>query len=145
MILRFKRLHPGARLPTYGTKGAAGMDLHAVRDGEVWGVGDRTIVPLGWSVEIPEGHAMFILPRSGFAFKHGVTVTNAPGLIDSDYRGEVQVSVINHGDQTLKWKAGDRIAQAVIMPVTACALEWADELSDTERGAGGLGSTGVAA
>lgn len=142
MRLRFQRLHPAARLPEYATTGAAGLDLYAVEAGEVWGVGDRSVIPLGWAVELPEGYGLFVLPRSGLAFKHGLTVTNSPGLVDSDYRGEVQVSVLNHGDQTVKWKAGDRIAQAVVLPVPRIAPEWVEELSETERGTGGFGSTG---
>lgn len=140
--IKVKRLSLQATIPTYGTAGAAGFDLYATHGG-VLGAGERVSVGTGIAVELPPGHAMFILPRSGYAAKHGVTVLNAPGLIDCDYRGEIKVILVNHDNEAVQWAAGQRIAQALVLPVPACRFEEVDELSETARGDGGLGSTGA--
>ena len=125
------------------TAGAAGMDLASAADGPVTlAPGARVAVPTGLELEIPEGFEGQVRPRSGLARKHGVTLTNAPGTIDWDYRGEVTVLLINLGQEPHTIAPGDRIAQLVIAPVTRVSLEEAADLSDTARGAGGFGHTG---
>jgi dUTP pyrophosphatase len=141
--IRFKRLDPQAALPEYATPGAAGMDIRASVEVGL-GQGQWAAVGTGLSVEIPPGFEIQVRPRSGLAAKFGVTVLNAPGTIDSDYRGEIKVILINLGPQEFAVKKGDRIAQLVVARVPAVAIEDVDQLSDTARGTGGLGSTGVA-
>jgi dUTP pyrophosphatase len=144
--VRVKRLAHGADLPlpAYQTTGAAGMDLlAAVTEDLVLGPGARAGVPTGIAIALPEGHEAQIRPRSGLAFKSGVGVLNAPGTIDADYRGEVAVILVNHGEEPFTVTRGMRIAQMVIAPVTRAAWEEVDDLDDTARGAGGFGSTGV--
>ena len=135
----------GARAPTRATPGAAGMDLHAyLPDGPAaLPPGERAHIPTGVSVAIPAGYEGQIRPRSGLAWKRGLTVLNAPGTIDADYRGELGVILINHGDVECTIYDGDRIAQLVIAPVADVALTPADTLPPTQRGAGGFGSTGT--
>jgi len=134
----------GAVVPCYKTAGAAGADVCAFLDAPVTiPVGKRAIVPTGCFYEIPEGYEIQVRPRSGLAAKNGVTVLNTPGTIDSDYRGELMVILINLGDQDFVINSGDRIAQIVVAPVTQGVFELTDSLSETERGAGGFGSTGV--
>ncbi|WP_047461119.1 dUTP diphosphatase [Rhizobium rhizogenes] len=136
----------GLDLPAYETKGAAGMDLRAaIEDGETLTIapGKRALVPTGFIFEIPEGFEAQIRPRSGLAFKHGITCLNTPGTIDSDYRGEVKVLLINLGEEPFEITRGMRIAQVVIAPVTQVRVAEITEVSDTARGAGGFGSTGV--
>jgi dUTP pyrophosphatase len=145
--LKLLRLPHGAGLPlpAAATGAAAGLDLMAaVTDGQtlVLPPGGRARVPTGFSIAIPTGHEGQVRPRSGLADKHGVTVLNAPGTIDADYRGEVQVILINHGTEPFTVTRGLRIAQLVVAPVTAVTVEEATELDDTARGAGGFGSTG---
>jgi len=140
--VRFKRLDPQATLPEYATPGAAGMDVRASVDVSL-GTGTWAAVGTGLSVEIPPGFEIQVRPRSGLAAKFGVTVLNAPGTIDSDYRGEVKVLLINLGPQTFAVNRGDRIAQLVVARVPAVSVEEAVDLSDTTRGSGGFGSTGV--
>lgn len=133
-------------LPSYETAGAAGMDLRAaVSEGASMTLmpGQRALVPTGFVMEIPEGFEAQIRPRSGLAFKHGVTCLNTPGTIDSDYRGEVKVLLVNLGDEAFAIDRGMRIAQMVIAPVTQARVTEVTETSTTERGAGGFGSTGV--
>lgn len=142
--LKVRRLVEGAKIPAYATPGSNGFDLHALLAGYLE-PGERVLVPTGLAVELPPGFAMLITPRSGLAFKHGVTVLNAPGLIDSDYRGGVAVILHNAGQEPFTWAAGDRIAQAVPMPIPQLEIAEVDELSETERGENGMGSTGVAA
>lgn len=143
MNIRVKLLHELAKAPAYATEGAAGADLHAFCG---WPVtinpGRREKVGTGIAVEIPPGYEGQVRPRSGLAAKHGVTVLNAPGTLDCDYRGEVCVLLVNLGSMPFVVNNGDRIAQLVLSPVTRGAFEAVDELSDTERGAGGFGSTG---
>lgn len=136
----------GIPLPSYETAGAAGMDLRAaVADGAPMTLvpGQRALVPTGFVMEIPEGFEAQIRPRSGLAFKHGITCLNTPGTVDSDYRGEVKVLLINLGEEALVIDRGMRIAQMVIAPVTQAHVAEVTETSATVRGAGGFGSTGV--
>ncbi|MBM7044369.1 MULTISPECIES: dUTP diphosphatase [Rhizobium] len=136
----------GLDLPAYETKGAAGMDLRAaVEDGMtlLLAPGKRALVPTGFIFEIPEGFEAQIRPRSGLAFKHGITCLNSPGTIDSDYRGEVHALLINLGEEPFEITRGMRIAQMVIAPVTQVRVAEIAEISETARGAGGFGSTGV--
>jgi dUTP pyrophosphatase len=130
--------------PQYATDGAAGMDLRAfVENGSLTiKPMERALVPTGLALEIPPGFEMQIRPRSGLALKQGVTMVNAPGTIDSDYRGEVGVILVNLGAQAFELRHGARIAQMVLAPVTRCAWVEADVLQETRRGAGGFGSTG---
>ena len=131
----------GLPLPAYATEGAAGMDLLAARE-MVIRPGGRALVPTGLAVAIPEGFEMQVRPRSGLALKHGVTVLNAPGTVDSDYRGEVGVILLNTGTEPFAIARGERIAQLVLAPVAQAAWSEVAELEATERGQGGFGSTG---
>jgi len=136
----------GIALPGYETAGAAGMDLRAaVADDAplILQPGARALVPTGFIFEIPAGHEGQVRPRSGLAFKHGVTCLNTPGTIDADYRGEVQVLLINHGAEPFEITRGMRIAQMVIAPVTQVSISEGDLASETARGGGGFGSTGT--
>ena len=144
--VRLKRLPhgQGLDLPAYATSGAAGMDVLAAEDLTL-NPGQRHAVATGFALAIPEGYEIQVRPRSGLALKHGITVPNTPGTIDSDYRGEVKVIMINHGAGDFAIQRGDRIAQLVLAPVTQAAWEEVEELDETDRGAGGFGSTGVAA
>jgi dUTP pyrophosphatase len=133
----------GLPLPTYATTGAAGADLHSAEIADVvLRPQQRAAVATGLILELPPGYEGQVRPRSGLARRHGVTVVNAPGTIDSDYRGEVMVLLINLGDEAVTIRRGERIAQLVIAPVTRAELVEATELSDSERGSGGFGSTG---
>lgn len=137
----------GLDLPQYETPGAAGMDLRAAVPVDrplLLLPGKRALVPTGLVFEIPEGFEGQVRPRSGLAFKHGITCLNTPGTIDSDYRGEVRVLLINHGDEEFLIERGMRIAQLVIAPVTQALLEERSLAGSTERGSGGFGSTGTA-
>jgi dUTP pyrophosphatase len=132
---------PPLDLPRYESAGAAGLDLRA-DEAFTLAPGERRLVPTGLAVELPAGHEGQVRPRSGLALKHGVGMVNAPGTIDSDYRGEVGVLLVNHGQAPVAFARGDRIAQLVIAPVTRAELVVADELTQSDRGAGGFGSTG---
>lgn len=141
--LRFRRVRAGAVLPRYMTEGAAGMDLASAADGTMTiEPGQRLGVPTGWIMELPPGYEAQVRPRSGLSLRHGVTVVNAPGTIDSDYRGEIIVLLVNIGQSPYTIAPGDRVAQMVIAPVARASVEEVSELSETVRGAGGLGSTG---
>jgi dUTP pyrophosphatase len=130
--------------PSYQTEHAAGLDLPAaVRDPLTIERGARALVPTGWAVAIPPGFEGQVRPRSGLALRHGITVLNAPGTIDADFRGELKVLLINHGDAPFVVRRGDRIAQLVICPVAFAELHEVDALAATTRGAGGYGSTGA--
>jgi dUTP pyrophosphatase len=143
MELPFKRLDPGMRLPERAQPGDAGFDLRSAVDVEV-GPGERAMVPTGLAVAIPDGHAGLILPRSGLASKHGLTLANAPGLIDAGYRGEIICAVVNlDRERAVRISRGDRIAQLVIVAVSDLRPAWADELPPSARGEGGFGSTGM--
>ena len=146
--ISIQRLPHGADLPlpAYATAQSAGLDLMAAIDGEVTlAAGARQLVPAGVSIALPAGYEAQVRPRSGLALKHGITVLNSPGTIDADYRGEVKVLLINHGAEAFVLKRGDRIAQMVVAPVTRIAWNVVETLDETERGAGGYGSTGIAA
>jgi dUTP pyrophosphatase len=140
--VRFRRLDPGVPLPAPAHPGDAGLDLRSRVDVEV-GPGERAMVPTGLAVAIPPGHAGLVLPRSGLASREGLTLANAPGLIDAGYRGEVVCAVVNlDRERAVRIARGDRIAQLVVVAVPAVAPEWAEELPPSERGEGGFGSTG---
>ena len=131
----------GLPLPSYATPGAAGMDVVAAEN-YVLAPGARHAVATGFRVAIPEGYEIQVRPRSGLVFKHGVSVPNTPGTIDSDYRGELKVLMINHGSEPFAVRRGERIAQLVPAVVTLATFDEVDELSETDRGHGGFGSTG---
>jgi dUTP pyrophosphatase len=131
----------GLPLPSYATAGAAGMDVVAAEDVDL-APGQRHAVATGFQVAIPPGFEIQVRPRSGLAFKHGISVPNAPGTIDSDYRGELKVLLINHGDEPFAIRRGERIAQLVPAAVTLAAFDEVDDLDSTVRGHGGFGSTG---
>ncbi len=134
----------GLDLPRYQSEQAAGMDLPAAITGEVYiPAGGRLLVPTGFVIELPAGHEAQVRPRSGLALKHGVTVLNSPGTIDADYRGELQVLLINLGSEPFVITRGMRIAQLVIAPVIQLALEERSLAGETSRGSGGFGSTGT--
>ena len=136
----------GLALPHYATDAAAGMDLlAAISDNTIFTleIGKRMLIPTGLCIELPSGFEGQVRPRSGLALKHGITVLNAPGTIDADYRGEVSVLLINHGDEPFQITRGMRIAQLVVAPVRQAVWDERDALSDTSRGAGGYGSTGT--
>ena len=137
----FQRLHPDARLPSYATPGAAGMDLAAITASSI-SPGDYAIIPTGLAVEIPPGWEGQVRPRSGHAARNGVTVLNTPGTIDADYRGEIQVLLINFGRETFHIEVGMRIAQLVIAPAPQVTMRFGDQLPQSDRGSGGFGSTG---
>jgi dUTP pyrophosphatase len=133
----------GLPLPSYATPGSAGMDLcAAVEESLVLEPGQRCLVPTGLRIALPLGYEAQIRPRSGLAIKEGITVANAPGTVDSDYRGEVKVGLVNLSDVPYTIRRGDRIAQMVVAPVTHVAWRLVASLDETERGAGGFGSTG---
>lgn len=135
----------GLELPAYETAGSAGMDVRAAvpeDDPILLQAGERAMIPTGLSVAIPQGYEIQVRPRSGLAAKHGLTCLNTPGTIDSDYRGEIKVILVNLGQSAFTINRGERIAQLVLAPVTQLAWEEVDELDETERGEGGFGSTG---
>jgi dUTP pyrophosphatase len=145
--LRVKRLphSEGLPLPAYQTSDSAGCDLMAAISGNATIVIEphaRALVPTGFSIELPSGFEAQVRPRSGLALKHGVTVLNAPGTIDADYRGEIGVILVNHGSEPFEVTRGLRIAQLVVAPVSRAMLLESDALGDTVRGSGGFGSTG---
>ncbi len=139
--IKFIKLHPDAKPPMYQTDQSVGADLTSIEHVNI-DPGQFRLVKTGIAVELPRGTEMQIRPRSGLAFKHGVTVLNAPGTIDADYRGEVGVLLINHGTTTFKVCKGDRIAQAILAKAILVNYRQVKELSNTDRGAGGFGSTG---
>ncbi|MEQ3649675.1 dUTP diphosphatase [Hyphomonas sp.] len=135
----------GLDLPAYETIGSAGMDVRAAvsqEDPILLQAGERAMIPTGLSVAIPQGYEIQVRPRSGLAAKHGLTCLNTPGTIDSDYRGEIKVILVNLGQDAFTIQRGERIAQLVLAPVTQLAWEEVDALDETDRGAGGFGSTG---
>jgi dUTP diphosphatase len=140
--LPLTRLDPSIELPSYAREGDAGLDLRAAHDATLE-PGSRGLVGTGLAVAIPLGYAGLVLPRSGLALSQGVTVLNAPGLVDAGYRGELKVLLVNHGDKPVPVRRGDRIAQLVIQRVERAELIEVNELPTSERGAGGFGSTGV--
>ena len=142
--LHIQRLRPDAVLPRYMTPGAAGMDLHAAMDAPVsLAPGERAAIGTGLAMAIPAGYEAQVRPRSGLAATHGITVVNAPGTIDADYRGEVRVLLINLGQVSVTLDPGQRVAQLVIAPVVQVRPVEVQDLPPSERGAGGFGSTGA--
>ncbi len=142
--MRVQRVRPGVSLPSYATEGSAGLDLTASLEAPLQlEPGERKLVPTGLRIALPAGFEGQVRPRSGLALKQGLTCLNAPGTIDADYRGEVGVILINHGQEPARIAPGDRIAQLVVAPVTRVSLHEVDALEDTARGAGGFGSTGA--
>lgn len=140
MKVKIKKLHPDALMPQYGSDGAGCFDLHCVNGGFVT---NYLVFETGLAFEIPEGHVMLVFSRSGHAFKSDTRLSNCVGVIDHDYRGEVRVKLrCDSNINALAVKPGDRIAQAMIIPYPKVEFDWTDELSDTERGDGGFGSTG---
>jgi dUTP pyrophosphatase len=140
-------LEPGASLPVYKTGGSAGADLHAYLKEPHAGTillepGERTLVPTGIRMQLPAGYEGQVRSRSGLAIEHGVVCLNSPGTIDADYRGEIRVILANLGDEPFVISDGDRIAQLIVAPVSHASFSRADSLGDTQRGAGGFGSTG---
>lgn len=131
----------GLELPAYATAGAAGMDVLAAEDVTL-APGGRHAVATGLALAIPPGYEIQVRPRSGLALKHGISVPNAPGTIDSDYRGELKIILINHGAEPFEIRRGDRVAQLVLSPVVQASWLKVDELDNTARGEGGFGSTG---
>jgi dUTP pyrophosphatase len=137
--------NPHLNIPEYQTQGAAGADISAFLEDAITILpGDFQAIPTGLFLEIPVGFEVQIRPRSGLAFKFGVTVLNSPGTIDSDYRGEVKVLLINHGKEPFLIRNGDRIAQMIVSPVLQVSFESKDILDETKRNGGGFGSTGIA-
>jgi dUTP pyrophosphatase len=148
LVVAVQRLPHGhdLPLPSYQTAHAAGLDLIAALPAGkplTLAPGERALVPTGLAIALPEGYEAQVRPRSGLAVRHGITVLNAPGTIDADYRGEVQVPLINHGSEPVVIERGMRIAQMVVAPVTRIELRETDALPATERGTGGFGSTGT--
>jgi dUTP pyrophosphatase len=133
----------GLPIPEPATAGSAGVDLCAAVDGElVIGPGARALVPSGFAIALPEGFEAQVRPRSGLALRHGITIPNSPGTIDSDYRGEIKVILMNAGSEPFVVQRGDRIAQLVVAPVQRSVFVEVDDLDETDRGAGGFGHTG---
>jgi dUTP pyrophosphatase len=141
--LRVQKMRPAAVIPTYGSPFSAGADLYACLEGAVTvAPGDTAMIPTGLAFEIPEGYAGLVCARSGLATKRGLAPANKVGVIDSDYRGELMVSLFNHGKEAQTVLPGDRVAQLVIVPVAVFDFTLSETLSDTDRGDGGFGSTG---
>ena len=142
MTLRFKKIHTDATLPSYAHASDAGMDVRSVEDVTVPAKG-RVLVHTGLVMLLPPMYEAQVRPRSGLALKHVITVLNTPGTIDSGYRGEVGVILANFGDSDFQVKKGDKVAQIVVAPVVQAEIEEVSEIDETDRGAGGFGSTGV--
>ena len=141
--IEIKKVNEKARVPEYATPGSAGMDLYACVDGEIeLAAQEFAVIPTGVAVSLPEGFAALVYARSGLATKHGIALSNGVGVIDSDYRGEIKVGLVNLSKKAYTIMQGDRIAQMVIAPVARAEIVLTDELDDTARGSGGFGSTG---
>ena len=142
--IQIKKLSPTASIPKYETLGSSGMDIAAHLENKiVINPGEKALVSTGFAIAIPRGYEVQIRPRSGLAVKKNITVLNTPGTIDADYRGEIKVILINHGKEQFVIENGERIAQMVVCPVIQANLEEVKELNETDRGAGGFGSTGT--
>lgn len=142
--IKFKKLHTRAVVPAYMTEHAAGMDLCTVIDSPViLAPGERMLLPTGLAMEIPPGYEGQVRPRSGLALKKGLALVNSPGTIDADYRGEIGIIVINHGNEPVEFHSGDRVAQLIIAPVTRVEMIEVAALNDSARSSGGFGHTGV--
>ena len=143
MEVKVKKLHPNAQLPVYGSQEAAGADLYACLDAPVTiAPGETAWIPTGIALEVPKGCAGLVYARSSMGVKRGLAPANKVGVIDSDYRGEIRVVLLNHGKETQTVEPGERVAQFIITPVLTPAYVETEELSDTDRGVGGFGSTG---
>tara|TARA_B100000767_G_C19692769_1_gene504778 strand:+ start:672 stop:1112 length:441 start_codon:yes stop_codon:yes gene_type:complete len=143
-IIQIKKLFDKVLTPKYETSGSSGMDIAAYLKQDISvSPGDKAMVPTGFSLSIPQGYEVQIRPRSGLAAKKGITILNTPGTIDSDYRGEIKIILINLSKDMFVIKNGERIAQMVVCPVEQVSLEEVEELSDTDRGKDGFGSTGT--
>ena len=145
MNLKIKRLRPGAHLPGRATAGAAGMDLRACcgKDGITLAPMERTLIPIGIAVELPANTVGLVFARSGLALREGLTMANGVGVVDSDYRGELSIPMVNLSAKALHIANGQRVAQLVVTPIVPTDMIEIDDLSDTQRGVGGFGSTGV--
>ncbi|MBP3301209.1 MAG: dUTP diphosphatase [Clostridia bacterium] len=144
VTVRFKKLDSRAKVPSYGSLSAAGADLYALCEGDLFILpGETALVHTGIAVELPEGYAGLIYARSGLATKRGLAPANKVGVVDADYRGEIMVALHNHSAETQKIASEERIAQLVVTPFLRVEFEETDDLSDTQRGAGGFGSTGT--
>jgi dUTP pyrophosphatase len=143
-VVRIQKLRPNAQLPQYMTEHAAGADLAACLEQAelIIAPGARTLVGTGLAIELPPGYEAQVRPRSGLAWKHGITILNTPGTVDADYRGEIKVLLVNLGVDPFTLRSGERIAQLVVAPVAQAHLEEVESLSSTARGAGGYGHTG---
>ncbi|MCF6178158.1 MAG: dUTP diphosphatase [Geopsychrobacter sp.] len=143
-LVQFKKLRPSAVLPAYMTELAAGMDICALSEAPITlAPGQRCLVPTGLAVAISPNYEIQVRPRSGLALRQGIALVNSPGTIDADYRGEIGIILINHGEKPFVISPGDRIAQLVVAPVVHCRIVEVAELSETHRGEGGFGHTGV--
>ena len=140
--IRVRILVTGSSTPSYQTEEAAGLDLSSADQERCIPPGGRALIGTGIAVEIPSGYEGQIRPRSGLAWRHGIGIINSPGTIDSDYRGEIAVILVNHSDAPYTVRPGDRIAQLVIAPVVRASVQIVGSLTDTSRGSGGFGSTG---
>ena len=141
--VQIKKLDPKAKIPEYKTEGASGVDIMALLENKITlDPGESKIIPTGLSIAFPDDLEVQIRPRSGLAAKSNISVLNTPGTIDSDYRGEIKIILVNHGNEKFDIKNGDRIAQMVLMPVLKFKFEEVSKLDDTIRGSGGFGSTG---
>lgn len=148
VMINFTWLDPentrGITTPSYKTQGSSGMDVCAAINRDIaLKPGEIVLVPTGFAIAIPVGFEVQVRPRSGLAIKHGITIVNAPGTIDSDYRGEVKIGLINVGSNSFTIRKGDRIAQLVVAPVVRCEINVTETLSQTDRGRGGFGHTGL--
>jgi len=141
MQVKIKKLVSNAIIPKYHSKESAGFDLHSIQNYTIQS-SERVLIKTGISIALQRGYELQIRPRSGIAYKHGITVLNAPGTIDSDYRGEIMVLLINHSNDEFIIKEGERIAQGVVNEIIQADFIEVDELDDTNRGSGGFGSTG---
>lgn len=142
MQVKLKKLHPEAKIPSYQSKGAAGFDFCSIEKKTIK-AGEWELVKTGLAFEIAEGYELQVRPRSGLALKNGISVLNSPGTVDSDYRGEICVILINHSKVDFNIEVGDRIAQGVIAKVEQVGFMEVENLSDTQRGEGGFGSSGI--
>jgi len=145
VVLKFKKLaHFRGELPSYQTEGSSGLDVRACLEEPVsLSPGERALIPTGLSLEIPQGYEVQVRPRSGLAVKRGLSLVNTPGTVDADYRGEVKIILINLGQESFVVQDQERVAQLVVCPVIQAQIELAEDLTDTSRGEGGFGSTGV--
>ena len=141
MKIKIKKLNELAIIPTYARKGDAGMDLYSIEDYSLK-PGERKLFPTGLAIEIPIGYELQLRPRSGLAYKHGISIVNSPGTIDSGYRGDVGIILINHGEKDFEIKIGDRIAQGILNKVEEVDFIEVENLSESERGEGGFGHSG---